>query len=132
MAEALLAQRLRERGVDARVESAGTHALVGHGADTQAVELMRRRGIELSAHRARQLTPELIRAFDVLFVMEAGQQRFVEALEPSARGRVHRLGRIGKFDVPDPYRRGAAAFEQALSLIDRGIVELENVFWSRS
>ena len=49
---------------------------------------------------------------------------------PSGRGRVHRLGRFGAFDVPDPYRQGRAAFERALALIERGIGELEKALWS--
>lgn len=127
MAEAILAHRLATRGV--KVESAGIAALVGHPADPVAQALLRQRGLDLSAHRARQLTPELARGFDLVLVMEAGQQRAVEALEPTARGRVHRLGRWGGFDVPDPYRQNRAAFERALSLIDRGVEDLVKTFW---
>jgi protein-tyrosine phosphatase len=129
MAEALLARRLRGRGT---VGSAGTSALVGHPVEPLALELMTARGFDLSAHRARQLTPELLRAFDLVLVMEAWQQREVERLDPSARGRVHRLGRVGDFDIPDPYGEGRPAFENALSLIDRGIDDMEKIFWSRS
>jgi len=132
MAEALLARRLRERGIEAALQSAGLAALVGSPADPLAKELMMARGLDMGAHRARQLTRELIRASDLVLTMEARQQREVEELDPSARGRVHRLGRIGRFDVPDPYRQGKADFEQALALIERGLGELENVFWSRS
>ncbi len=131
MAEVLLAKRLRDRGISAVVESAGIGALVGHAADPVAQALMGARGLDLAQHRARQLTPELIRSFELILVMETGQQRAVEAVHPSARGRVHRLGRIGKFDVPDPYRQGRAAFEQSLALIERGLDELENLFWSK-
>lgn len=131
MAEALLARRLKERGFDSVVQSAGLAALVGCPADPMAKELMVARGLDLGMHRARQLTQELIRASDLVLTMEARQQRSVEELDPSARGRVHRIGRIGRFDVPDPYRQGRADFEQALALIERGLGELENVFWSR-
>jgi protein-tyrosine phosphatase len=46
----------------------------------------------------------------VVLVMEEGHRREVEALAPALRGRVHRLGRFGAFDVHDPYRRGRPAF----------------------
>jgi protein-tyrosine phosphatase len=131
MAEVILAKRFEEWGVStARVESAGITALVGYPADPLAVEIMGERGLDLSPHRARQLTPDLARSFELILVMDAGQQRAVEAIDPSARGRVHRIGRMGGFDVPDPYRRGRAAFEQAASLIDRGLDDLEKIFWS--
>jgi protein-tyrosine phosphatase len=131
MAEVLLAQRLRARGIEAVVESAGTHALVGYPADPLAVEMMKARSLDLGRHKARQLTPELIRSFELVLVMEAQQQRLVEGLDSSARGRVHRLGRRGNFDVPDPYRQGREAFERSLVLIDRGVDELEQTFWGK-
>ncbi len=132
MAEVLLARRLRERGLSTAVESAGLGALTGCPADPIACALMTERGLDLGPHRARQLTREMIRQADLVLTMEAGQQRAVEELDASARGRVHRIGRIGRFDVPDPYRQGRAAFEQALALIERGLGELENVFWKHS
>ena len=130
MAETLLASQLRSRGTGAVVESAGIAALVGSPADPIAVELMRERGLDLGNHRARQLTPELVRTSDLVLVMESGQVGYVEELFPPARGRVHRLGRIGVFDVPDPYRRGRTAFENALALIERGLTDVERTFWS--
>jgi protein-tyrosine phosphatase len=129
MAEAVLARRLAGRGVRCRVESAGIAALVGCPADPIAQELMRARGVDISAHRARQLTKELIASSELVLVMDAGQQRAVEAMLPSARGRVHRLGRWGQFEIPDPYRRDRAAFERALALVERGVGDLEKAFW---
>ncbi len=131
MAEAELAHRLRQRGIQAVVESAGIAALVGKPADPTAQELMAARGIDISGHRARQLLPQLIRQFELILVMEEEQQRLVEEILPSARGRVHRIGRWGGFDVPDPYRRERAAFERALELIVRGVDDLEKAFWPK-
>jgi protein-tyrosine phosphatase len=129
MAEVLLRARLHARKPDAVVESAGIAALVGKPADPIAVALMSERGHDLSGHRARQLTPELARRFELVLVMEAGHQREVEATVPALRGRVHRLGRFGDFDVPDPYRQPRAAFERALALIERGLDDFEKAFW---
>src|SRR5512138_1160813 len=92
MAAALLRDRLGRRGVVLGVESAGISALVGRPAEQTAQELMRERGLDISAHRARQLTPELIRSFELVLVMEASQQPEVEAILPTARGRVYRIG----------------------------------------
>ena len=81
MAEALLARRLRDRGIEGTVTSAGISALVGFPADAMARELMMARGLDLGGHRARQLTPDLVRAADLVLTMEAGQQRAVEILD---------------------------------------------------
>lgn len=128
MAEALLRARFGRRG-RGRVESAGLAALVGHAADPFAVALMAERGLDLAGHRARQLTGGLVASADLVIAMEEGHVRELEALVPAARGRVHRIGRFGGFDVPDPYGEPRAAFEQALALIERGLDEFEQAFW---
>jgi protein-tyrosine phosphatase len=127
MAEAVLRARLSDRGV--AVESAGIAALVGSPADPLAREVAASRGLDLSAHRARQLTAEVARGFELVLVMSTGQQREVEKLVPAMRGRVQRIGRWGGFDVPDPFRQGRAAFEHALALIERGADDLVRAFW---
>lgn len=132
MAEGLLRARLARVGGGGSVESAGIAALVGRPAEPHAVEAVARRGVDISGHRARQLTPELVAAADVVLVMDDAQRRWLERLSRSARGRVHRIGRAGGFDVPDPYRGPPAAFEEALALIERGLDDMERVLWGRT
>ncbi len=132
MAAALLKRRLSHRAGRLVVQSAGVAALVGEPAEQHALELMRERGIDLSGHRARQLTTEMASAFDLILVMEEAQQRNVERIFPTGRGRVHRLGRFGNFEVPDPYRQSRPAFERSLALIERGIDDFERALWKAS
>ena len=128
MAEALLRARLGHRA-GFQVASAGLSALAGHPADPHAVALLAERGIDLSSHRARQLTPEFLAGADLVVVMEQGHEDAVHRLAPQSRGKVHRIGRFGKFDVDDPYRQGRDAFADALALIERGISDFERVLW---
>ncbi len=130
MAEALAAARLAGRP-GARVASAGLGALVGEPADPTAQTLLAERGLDISGHRARQLTSEMTAGYDLVLVMEQGHVAAVEDVNPAMRGRVHRIGRFGGFDVPDPYRRDRAAFENALALIERGIADFERAFWRK-
>jgi protein-tyrosine phosphatase len=130
MAAALLAARLAHRGIHVQVGSAGIHAFVGHRAEGEAQALMRERGLDISTHRARQLTAELLTGFELILVMEERHERAVHELMPAARGRVHRIGMFGGFDVPDPYRQERWAFERALSLIERGLADFEEAFWT--
>ena len=129
MAEGLLRARFAARGRGS-VSSAGIAALAGRPADPIAVALLAERGIDLSGHRARQLTPDLIGAAELVLVMDAPQQQAIERLAPLARGRVHRIGRFGNYDVDDPYRQPRQAFERALGLIDRGLDDFDRAFWS--
>lgn len=130
MAEALLASRLASRGVKARVESAGVAAPEGEPAEPLAQVLLRERGLDISAHRARQLTGDLLAGFELVLVMDEWQKRAVEREHPEARGKVQLLGRFGKFEIPDPYGKPRAEFERVLALIERGIGEYERAFWS--
>lgn len=128
MSEALL----RQRAPGLQVSSAGIAALVGRPAEPMAVALLAERGLDLSAHRARQLTAAMVEEVELVLVMEKRHVADVEALTPAARGRVQLLGRFGRFEVADPYRRPRAAFENSLAQIERGLADYVNRFWSRS
>jgi protein-tyrosine phosphatase len=119
MAEAILQDALKgDSGVT--VSSAGLGALVGYPADEHAVTLMNERGLDLAGHKARQLNSELINESDLILVLEAGHKKVIDSNEPTARGKVYRLGEWQDQDIPDPYRKPKAAFEDALELIDTG------------
>lgn len=119
MAQGLLTPALPE----ARVRSAGLGAMLGMPADETAVRLMRERGIDITSHRALQLTGDLCRQSDLVLVMSTSQRKRVEELYPFACGKVFRLGEFSKLDVPDPYRKPEPAFREALQLIDQGVHE---------
>lgn len=127
MAEALLRDALARAGRQVRVESAGLGALVDRPADPLAIECVAALGIDLTAHRARQLTPQMLRDFQLVLVMEAWQVKDVERLSPVARGKVYRLGHWGDFDIPDPYQRPRDAFERALARIQTGVAQLQKL-----
>jgi protein-tyrosine phosphatase len=114
MAEGLLAHHLP--GLDVR--SAGLGALAGHPADEIALELMKERGIDISGHRAVQLTREMCLHSDIVLAMTAEQKQRVEQRYPQVCGRVFRLGEFSRRDVPDPYRQPEKVFREVLALIE--------------
>ena len=122
MAEALLRDALRERD-EIVVESAGLGALVDHPASEHAVTLMRERGLDISDHRARQITPEMVHAADLVLVMESGHKRVIDANEPASRGKIYRLGEWQDRSIEDPYRQSREVFEAVLRDIDEGVAE---------
>lgn len=119
MAAALLQYRLADRGIS--VESAGIGAVVGAPADPLVIDLMIRRKLDVTAHRGRQFDGRLGKNFDLHLVMDSEQRHVIERTWPLFRGRVHRLGHYGGFDIADPYRQPREAFEEALELIDQGL-----------
>ena len=122
MAEAVLRDALRGQE-EVVVESAGLGALVGEPASEFSVKLMQERGLNISGHRAQQLTPELVTRADLILVMESGHRRAIDADEPTARGKVYRLGEWQDIEIPDPYRQPREAFEETLELIDKGVAD---------
>lgn len=120
MAEALLKSALRgQDGIT--VESAGLGALVGYPADDYALELMQEMGEDVSSHRARQIHPDMVTDADLVLVMEARHKRAIDDADPTARGKVHRLGEWQDRDIGDPYRQDKAAFAEALEEIQEGV-----------
>ena len=72
MAEALLLYAMPSAlASQVEVGSAGTHAIPGAPATREAIAALARRGGDLSRHRSRPLTPELIRSADLVLGMEA-------------------------------------------------------------
>lgn len=120
IAEVLLRRAVGPAGV--QVASAGTAALVGAPADPIARALMAERGIDISAHVARQATGEMLSRAELILVSERAHLQWVVDRYPALRGRVCRLTRwSGDRPVTDPHGQPRAAFEQALAEIDTAI-----------
>ena len=126
MAEALLRSRAPEGVV---LSSAGIGALVGKPADPNALKLMEERGIDISEHRGRQLTPQIIQDADLILVMEKGHQDAVHSISPTARGKVHIICKWDDIDVPDPYRKSPEYFEHILEMIEKGVDQWSSKLW---
>ncbi|MNZ75952.1 Low molecular weight protein-tyrosine-phosphatase etp [compost metagenome] len=70
---------LRQQMPGLTVASAGVSGLVGHSADARAQEVAALHGISLEGHIAQKLSPELMRAYDLILAMEAVHQRTLES-----------------------------------------------------
>lgn len=123
IAERLFIEKFRANGKTSQISSAGLGALVDHPADAISQELMLNRGFDISKHRARQLTQELVFDSDIIMTMTTDQTKEVEKIFPGVKGRVYRIGHWDSFDVVDPYKRPKVIFEQAFALIEQGVDE---------
>ena len=109
MAEGLLKSVLARKGVESVVvASAGTMAPVGMAPTSNTILTMVERGVDISQHRARLLTKDMVEEADLILVMEEAHRRFVEKFFPSARGKVFLLKAYGapeedeEMEVEDP------------------------------
>src|SRR5882724_3677292 len=105
LAEALLLRTLKERGIEGvEVSSAGTGAWDGAPASEGAYLVGLERGLDLSGHRARLLTRELVEEADLILTMARHHRARVDEL--GGEGRVFVLGEYagrGGDEVSDPF-----------------------------
>ena len=109
MAEAMLRRSLEEAGIrGVSVESAGIGAWEGAPASEGAYLVLLERGIDLSAHRARLLTRDMVQQADVILTM--GRVQLGKVRELGAGARAHLLAEYagrdpaqGEGEIADPY-----------------------------
>ncbi len=130
MAEAVLAKRLAERGLEGTVEvdSCGLgHWHVGDPPDQRSVACGRLRGYDLKAIRARQLDLQDFEAFSLLVAMDRGHFQELQKMAPEGvRERIklfmdYHPEQTGLQDGPDPYYGELRDFDLAMDLIEQGI-----------
>jgi protein-tyrosine-phosphatase len=90
-----------------KVTSAGTHALHGNQAETHAMYAMDQIGIDISQHRARQITKDIARGSDLILTMEAAHAKRVKSLlgwrQNSPRIITEFDPQKSTYDIKDPY-----------------------------
>ncbi len=120
-AEGVMHILLEDAGLGAHVEvdSAGTHGYhIGKPPDWRTQEAALRRGYDLSAQRARKVSPEDFAHFDYVLAMDKGHLHLLRrACLPEHQSKLAMF--LGK-DVPDPYYGGPEGFEEVLDLVEEG------------
>jgi protein-tyrosine phosphatase len=92
------------------VTSAGSFAMPGARATPAAVEAVRTMGADLSRHRSKPLSVELIHQADVIFTMGKSHAQAVTALVPSAFEKTQTLDPSG--DIDDPIGGDIALYQE--------------------
>jgi protein-tyrosine phosphatase len=116
----------RELGADAErilVESAGTAAWEGQPATEPTLAVAEREGVSLDSHRSRRVTPAMVRAADLILVMERAHLTAVQTLGADP-GRTHVLSEWPPpgepaLAVSDPYGASIEAYEECWRRIER-------------
>ena len=113
------------------IDSAGTAAFhIGDPPDPRSQRAARKRGIEIGGLRARQVSAEDFRRFDLILAMDGDNLRRLHALRPAGSGARLRLfldyaPHLQRADVPDPYLGDESDFETVLDLTEaasRGLI----------
>ena len=117
-AEGVLRDLARRENLDLHVESRGTHDYhVGDSPDERSQRHALKRGYDLSAQRAKQISPRDFEDFDLILAMDRGHLAALRRACPPGHLAKVRLFKADA-DVPDPYYGGADGFEQVLDLVE--------------
>lgn len=117
---------LEKKGIN--VISAGSFAMPGARATPQGIEALKELGIDLTRHRSRPLSVELIHQADWIFAMGRSHVQAVRALVPSASEKVQTLNPDGEID--DPIGSDVGVYKdlagQLQKLIELRVGEMQN------
>jgi protein-tyrosine phosphatase len=127
LAEAITRRMLADAGRDdVTVSSAGTNAWDGSPASDGALLVGMERGLDLSAHRSRQLSEEIVREADFILVMAPSHLARVRELDPKANAHLvagFASGREGS-PVQDPFGGDLAAYRATFDELERELAGL--------
>ena len=109
--------QLRSGGVE--VFSAGLFASSGGRPTPEAVQAARQRGADITRHRSRKITPDLIKSCDTVFCLTGFHVDEVKRLAGDSANGIFLLDE--KREVPDPIGGGAKIYEHTAEHIERAL-----------
>ena len=130
LAEAAFRREIKAVGLDAEAGSAGTGDWhVGEPPDRRAQAIAKRKGVDISGHRARLVRPDDFRRFSHIVALDRKNLAVLRAMMPEdATAELSLLldhvgGRKGEA-VADPYYGEEAGFEAAWADVTEGVKAL--------
>ena len=134
MAKALLEKALKEKNRgDIEVLSAGVMMLEGLSATEEVRALLGREGMDVSEHRSRRVTRNMVKKSDLILVMEKMHEKRILELVPEAKNRLFLLKEFAKInnhnnlDIADPISRPLEYYAQTLNTIKEAIERISNI-----
>ena len=125
LAEGVLQEKLNRKGLDIKVDSAGTGGWhVGQGPDRRAIAIANKYGVDISRQKARQFAATDFQEFDIIYAMDGSNLSDIVALAKSSediekvRLILDELNVENNNYVPDPYYGGDEGFEKVYQLLD--------------
>ena len=123
MGEWILKQMLAEKRIDnVMVHSAGTQAPVGMQAPVYSKMVCLQNGIDLTEHRAKQLTKDMLEEADLILVMEKAHYLFIQSVLPRAKEKTLFLNQLyssGEIEIADPIGHDLDVYQQCFNEIHR-------------
>jgi tRNA threonylcarbamoyl adenosine modification protein (Sua5/YciO/YrdC/YwlC family) len=125
MAEGLM-KKLLQGNKHIHVSSAGVAAFDGMHASQDAIAVMKEYGVDITGHRARRVTNQMVKVSDYIIVMENGHREFMFDRYWKAKKRIFLLkefsqDKTGKLGIPDPIGRDINFYRETAQVIKKSI-----------
>lgn len=133
MAQALLKKKLSDaKREDVEVLSAGIMMADGLGASFETRELLAAEGIDVSKHRSRRVTKDMLNKADLVLVMEGAQEHRILQMHPAAKNKLFLLKEFARVEgndlnIPDPMGRDTRFYEQTLGIIKEAVEKVSQI-----
>lgn len=125
MAQAIAAATARSLGIDVRVASAGTAALLGHPIHDMARDALTAIGMPLDMHEARAISRELIYEAALVVAVTRRHRDDLRRFFPAQRSKIVSFDEItGLGDIDDPFGGGGADFDRTADVLRRGMPDV--------
>jgi protein-tyrosine-phosphatase len=138
MAEGILKSLLKQKGEDdIIVSSAGVGALEGYPASGFGIEVAENWDVDISEHRARQLSYEMIKKTDLILAVSPEHADNILRTDPGAKSKTYLLKSFPKLYAPsqegvddpiggslDQYNHTYLELDEALRRIAEDIIQL--------
>lgn len=127
MAEALAKKWLSLKAptrTDIEFMSAGIAAFPGSPASAQSIDVMRLTGIDLTGHRAKQISADLVAESDLILTMTKGHQHALSEMYPEAVGKIYTLGEFAynrEVNIPDPFGQPTEVYAECAGEIGKSL-----------
>jgi protein-tyrosine phosphatase len=119
MAEGFLRRELERRAIEGiRVESSGLSGWEGSAPTPEAVEALAEYGLDISVHKARRLTRDMVERADLVVAMSSEHREGVARLVPSAASRTFTIKELVYLleSFPVETRQGSASHQLMASV----------------
>ncbi|MGC6405621.1 low molecular weight protein-tyrosine-phosphatase [Bisgaard Taxon 45] len=127
--EKLLQRYFPEKNITSAGIVTEHYHLVDKPADDMMIKIANNHGLNLSTHRAKQLTRALCHKADLILVMEKAHIELVHQLCPLSQGKVILFGHwlTASKDIPDPYKKSQEMFEYAYQMLESAAEQWNNM-----
>lgn len=124
LAEGILKHKLKQRNIQAFVDSAGTGGYhIGALPDERSIEIAKKYGIDITDQRARKVRSVDFEEFDLIFAMDT--YNYQDLRKQAKEEEFNKIKMIlnesqpnKNMSVPDPYYGGNDGFENVYQMLD--------------